>query len=107
MKVTVCFGKTGIVVPCKDGKISVRELIQQAAQRYIKAKEKDKKETSDTLRIIIIGKKHGFFKYAGQNDVAFRTDDSGIPAYHGSRKTVLYLLQSWILFILGQYHREA
>ncbi|KAM5151971.1 partitioning defective 3 homolog B isoform 2-T2 [Mantella aurantiaca] len=40
MKVTVCFGKTGIVVPCKDGKISIRELIQQAAQRYIKAKEK-------------------------------------------------------------------
>lgn len=41
MKVIVCFGKTGIVVPCKDGKISVRELIQQAAQRYIKAKEKE------------------------------------------------------------------
>ncbi|XP_018420904.1 PREDICTED: partitioning defective 3 homolog B-like [Nanorana parkeri] len=41
MKVTVCFGKTCIVVPCKDGKISVRELIQQAAQRYIKAKEKE------------------------------------------------------------------
>ncbi|XP_073502501.1 partitioning defective 3 homolog B isoform X2 [Phyllobates terribilis] len=41
MKVTVCFGKTGIVVPCKDGKINVRELIQQAAQRYIKATEKE------------------------------------------------------------------
>ncbi|KAM4024912.1 partitioning defective 3 homolog B isoform 2-T2 [Anomaloglossus baeobatrachus] len=41
MKVTVCFGKTGIVVPCKDGKISVRELIQQAAQRFIKATEKE------------------------------------------------------------------
>ncbi|XP_040213222.1 partitioning defective 3 homolog B isoform X2 [Rana temporaria] len=41
MKVTVCFGKTAIVVPCKDGKFSVRELIQQAAQRYIKAKEKE------------------------------------------------------------------
>ncbi|XP_068101110.1 partitioning defective 3 homolog B isoform X2 [Hyperolius riggenbachi] len=41
MKVTVCFAKTAIVVPCKDGKISVRELIQQAAQRYIKAKEKE------------------------------------------------------------------
>nr|DBA20048.1 TPA: hypothetical protein GDO54_015789 [Pyxicephalus adspersus] len=40
MKVTVFFGKTAIVVPCKDGKISMRELIQQAAQRYIKAKEK-------------------------------------------------------------------
>ncbi|XP_018094499.1 partitioning defective 3 homolog B isoform X1 [Xenopus laevis] len=41
MKVTVCFGKTGIVVPCKDGKMSVRDLIQQAAQRFIKAKEKE------------------------------------------------------------------
>ncbi|XP_069589765.1 partitioning defective 3 homolog B isoform X3 [Ranitomeya imitator] len=41
MKVTVCFGKTGIVVPCKDGKINVRELIQQAAQRYIKVTEKE------------------------------------------------------------------
>ncbi|KAM8933362.1 partitioning defective 3 homolog B [Pelodytes ibericus] len=41
MKVTVCFGKTGIVVPCKDGRLSVRELIQQAAQRYIKAREKE------------------------------------------------------------------
>ncbi|XP_030065754.1 partitioning defective 3 homolog B isoform X2 [Microcaecilia unicolor] len=41
MKVTVCFGKTGIVVPCKDGRLSVRELIQQAVQRYIKTKEKE------------------------------------------------------------------
>uniref|UniRef100_A0A6I8Q345 Partitioning defective 3 homolog B n=1 Tax=Xenopus tropicalis TaxID=8364 RepID=A0A6I8Q345_XENTR len=52
MKVTVCFGKTGIVVPCKDGKMSVRELIQQAAQRFIKAKEKiiavfDEQEASE------------------------------------------------------------
>ncbi|XP_075464665.1 partitioning defective 3 homolog B isoform X2 [Ascaphus truei] len=41
MKVTVCFGNTGIVVPCKNGKMIVRELIQQAAQRYIKAREKE------------------------------------------------------------------
>ncbi|XP_063285880.1 partitioning defective 3 homolog B isoform X1 [Pelobates fuscus] len=41
MKVTVCFGSTGIVVPCKDGRINVRELIQQAAQRFIKAREKE------------------------------------------------------------------
>ncbi|KAM4626287.1 partitioning defective 3 homolog B isoform 2-T2 [Discoglossus pictus] len=41
MKATVCFGKTGIVVPCKDGKMNVKELIQQAAQRYIKAREKE------------------------------------------------------------------
>ncbi|XP_048340291.1 partitioning defective 3 homolog B isoform X1 [Sphaerodactylus townsendi] len=41
MKVTVCFGKTGIVVPCKDGQIQVRELTQQALQRYLRTKEKD------------------------------------------------------------------
>ncbi|CAI5761914.1 partitioning defective 3 homolog B isoform X1 [Podarcis lilfordi] len=41
MKVTVCFGKTGIVVPCKDGQIPVRDLTQQALQRYLRTKEKD------------------------------------------------------------------
>ncbi|XP_077175345.1 partitioning defective 3 homolog B isoform X1 [Paroedura picta] len=41
MKVTVCFGKTGIVVPCKDGQIRVRELTQQALQRYLRTREKD------------------------------------------------------------------
>lgn len=40
MKVTVCFGKTGIVVPCKDGQIPVRDLTQQALQRYLRTKEK-------------------------------------------------------------------
>uniref|UniRef100_A0ABM5EN23 Partitioning defective 3 homolog B isoform X1 n=1 Tax=Pogona vitticeps TaxID=103695 RepID=A0ABM5EN23_9SAUR len=41
MKVTVCFGKTGIVVPCKDGQIRVRDLTLQALQRYLRTKEKD------------------------------------------------------------------
>lgn len=40
MKVTVCFGRTGIVVPCKEGQLRVRELTQQALQRYLKAREK-------------------------------------------------------------------
>uniref|UniRef100_A0A8C9FX83 Par3/HAL N-terminal domain-containing protein n=1 Tax=Pavo cristatus TaxID=9049 RepID=A0A8C9FX83_PAVCR len=40
MKVTVCFGRTGIVVPCKDGQLRVRDLTQQALQRYRKAQEK-------------------------------------------------------------------
>uniref|UniRef100_A0A674JYA8 Par3/HAL N-terminal domain-containing protein n=1 Tax=Terrapene triunguis TaxID=2587831 RepID=A0A674JYA8_9SAUR len=40
MKVTVSFGKTGIVVPCKDGRLRVRDLTQQALQRYLKTKEK-------------------------------------------------------------------
>ncbi|XP_066479187.1 partitioning defective 3 homolog B [Tiliqua scincoides] len=41
MKVTVCFGKTAIVVPCKDGQIRVRDITQQALQRYLRTKEKD------------------------------------------------------------------
>ncbi|XP_064371332.1 partitioning defective 3 homolog B isoform X4 [Dromaius novaehollandiae] len=40
MKVTVCFGRTGIVVPCKDGRLRVRDLTQQALQRYRRAQEK-------------------------------------------------------------------
>lgn len=40
MKVTVCFGRTGIVVPCKEGQLRVRELTQQALQRYLKTQEK-------------------------------------------------------------------
>lgn len=37
---TVCFGRTGIVVPCKEGQLRVRELTQQALQRYLKTREK-------------------------------------------------------------------
>ncbi|MBN3298883.1 partitioning defective 3 homolog B [Amia ocellicauda] len=40
MKVTVIFGKTGVVVPCRDG-WTVRDLIQQATQRYMKLLEQD------------------------------------------------------------------
>ncbi len=38
MKVTVSFGRTGVVVPCKEG-WTVRDLIQQATQRYRKLLE--------------------------------------------------------------------
>ncbi|XP_030629905.1 par-3 family cell polarity regulator alpha, b [Chanos chanos] len=41
MKVTVCFGRTRVVVPCGDGNIKVHTLIQQAAMRYKKAIAKD------------------------------------------------------------------
>uniref|UniRef100_A0A3B4A942 Par3/HAL N-terminal domain-containing protein n=1 Tax=Periophthalmus magnuspinnatus TaxID=409849 RepID=A0A3B4A942_9GOBI len=41
MKVTVSFGQTGIVVPCKEG-WTVRDLIQQATQRYKKLLEQVK-----------------------------------------------------------------
>lgn len=37
MKVTVCFGRTRVVVPCGDGNITVSDLIEQAAMRYKKA----------------------------------------------------------------------
>ncbi|XP_051558117.1 par-3 family cell polarity regulator beta a isoform X1 [Myxocyprinus asiaticus] len=40
MKVTVNFGRTGVVVPCKDGWM-VRDLIDQATQRYKKIIEQD------------------------------------------------------------------
>ncbi|XP_030634873.1 par-3 family cell polarity regulator beta a [Chanos chanos] len=40
MKVTVTFGKTGVVVPCKKGWM-VRDLIDQATQRYKKIVEQD------------------------------------------------------------------
>ncbi|XP_029381630.1 par-3 family cell polarity regulator alpha, b isoform X3 [Echeneis naucrates] len=41
MKVTVCFGRTRVVVPCGDGNIKVRALVQQAVMRYKKAIAKD------------------------------------------------------------------
>uniref|UniRef100_A0A671MC41 Partitioning defective 3 homolog n=1 Tax=Sinocyclocheilus anshuiensis TaxID=1608454 RepID=A0A671MC41_9TELE len=37
MKVTVCFGRTRVVVPCGDGNIKVHSLVQQAAMRYRRA----------------------------------------------------------------------
>uniref|UniRef100_A0A8D2DC25 Par3/HAL N-terminal domain-containing protein n=1 Tax=Sciurus vulgaris TaxID=55149 RepID=A0A8D2DC25_SCIVU len=46
MKVTVCFGRTGIVVPCKEGQLRVRELTQQALQWYLKTQEKDPENVS-------------------------------------------------------------
>ncbi|KAM7370152.1 hypothetical protein PAMP_011430 [Pampus punctatissimus] len=41
MKVTVCFGRTRVVVPCGDGNIQVHSLIDKAAMRYKKAIAKD------------------------------------------------------------------
>ncbi|XP_061110212.1 partitioning defective 3 homolog [Conger conger] len=41
MKVTVCFGRTRVVVPCGNGNIKVHSLIQQAVMRYKKAIAKD------------------------------------------------------------------
>uniref|UniRef100_A0A6Q2WRM2 PDZ domain-containing protein n=1 Tax=Esox lucius TaxID=8010 RepID=A0A6Q2WRM2_ESOLU len=41
MKVTVCFGRTRVVVPCGNGNIKVHSLIEQAAMRYKKAIAKD------------------------------------------------------------------
>eukprot|EP00062_Callorhinchus_milii_P014670 gi/632964106/ref/XP_007898238.1/ PREDICTED: partitioning defective 3 homolog B [Callorhinchus milii] len=41
MKVTVQFGRTGIVVPCGDGTLRVQQLIQQSVQRYCRNTAKD------------------------------------------------------------------
>ncbi|XP_056440803.1 partitioning defective 3 homolog [Gadus chalcogrammus] len=41
MKVTVCFGRTRVVVPCGNGTIKVHSLIEQAAMRYKKVIAKD------------------------------------------------------------------
>ncbi|CAN9506518.1 unnamed protein product [Ophioblennius macclurei] len=41
MKVTVCFGRTRVVVPCGDGNIKVHNLVEKAAMRYKKAIAKD------------------------------------------------------------------
>uniref|UniRef100_A0AAY4DHJ4 PDZ domain-containing protein n=1 Tax=Denticeps clupeoides TaxID=299321 RepID=A0AAY4DHJ4_9TELE len=41
MKVTVCFGRTRVVVPCGDGNMKVHSLIEQATMRYRKAISKD------------------------------------------------------------------
>ncbi|KAM4534142.1 partitioning defective 3 homolog isoform 3-T3 [Odontesthes bonariensis] len=41
MKVTVCFGRTRVVVPCGNGNVRVHSLVEQAAMRYKKAIAKD------------------------------------------------------------------
>lgn len=41
MKVTVCFGRTRVVVPCGDGHMKVLSLVQQAVTRYRKAIAKE------------------------------------------------------------------
>ncbi|XP_077159677.1 partitioning defective 3 homolog isoform X3 [Paroedura picta] len=41
MKVTVCFGRTRVVVPCGEGNMKVSSLVEQAATRYRKAIAKD------------------------------------------------------------------
>jgi len=37
MKVTVCFGRVRVVVPCADGSLSVGELQDKAISRFHKA----------------------------------------------------------------------
>ncbi|KAG8516617.1 Partitioning defective 3 [Galemys pyrenaicus] len=47
MKVTVCFGRTRVVVPCGDGHMKVLSLIQQAVTRYRKAIAKEEVEEEE------------------------------------------------------------
>lgn len=37
MKLTVCFGQVKVIVPCGDGDLTVKDLIEKATSRYIKA----------------------------------------------------------------------
>lgn len=54
MKVTVCFGRTRVVVPCGDGNIKVRTLIQQAVMRYKKAIAKVSAATFVLLETLLL-----------------------------------------------------
>ena len=40
MKVTVCFGDVRVVVPCGNGRCRVRDLVDDAVDRYQKARPK-------------------------------------------------------------------
>ncbi|XP_026146741.1 partitioning defective 3 homolog isoform X3 [Carassius auratus] len=51
MKVTVCFGRTRVVVPCGDGNIKVHSLVQQAAMRYRRAIAKDEEYWVQVYRL--------------------------------------------------------
>ena len=37
MKLTVCFGNVKVIVPCGEGDLTVKDLIDKATWRYIKA----------------------------------------------------------------------
>lgn len=50
MKVTVTFGDTAVVVPCKAG-WTVRELIEQATRRYRRIVEQVNTLTADSYLI--------------------------------------------------------
>uniref|UniRef100_A0A671KPD1 Par3/HAL N-terminal domain-containing protein n=1 Tax=Sinocyclocheilus anshuiensis TaxID=1608454 RepID=A0A671KPD1_9TELE len=53
MKVTVTFGRTGVVVPCKEG-WTVRDLIQQATQRYRKLLEQTTIKNLGSVRCVFM-----------------------------------------------------
>uniref|UniRef100_A0A8C8JMT8 Par3/HAL N-terminal domain-containing protein n=1 Tax=Oncorhynchus tshawytscha TaxID=74940 RepID=A0A8C8JMT8_ONCTS len=52
MKVTVTFGATAVVVPCK-GEWTVRELIDQANQRYRKILEQKARSSKQLSRNVL------------------------------------------------------
>lgn len=58
MKVTVCFGRTRVVVPCGDGNIKVHTLIQQAVMRYKKAIAKVSHFSLCILRLLFQALQH-------------------------------------------------
>ncbi|XP_064188423.1 partitioning defective 3 homolog isoform X2 [Anguilla rostrata] len=70
MKVTVCFGRTRVVVPCGDGNIKVHNLIQQAVMRYKKAIAKDPGYWLQVHRLV-----HGDGGILDQDDVLCEVAD--------------------------------
>ena len=46
MKVTVCFDRVRVIVPCGDGEILVSQLVEKAVVRYKKATGKVSKDTA-------------------------------------------------------------
>lgn len=52
MKVTVTFGDTAVVVPCKAGWI-VRDLIEQATRRYRRILEQVRLKTHSAIYFIL------------------------------------------------------
>lgn len=52
MKVTVCFGRTRVVVPCGDGNMKVTSLVEQAAMRYKRAIAKVRTERVRVQRLV-------------------------------------------------------
>ena len=55
MRIQVLFGDTPVLVPCGDGKLTVRELIQKAITRFKKVVDKVCKCLCEALCVSLTG----------------------------------------------------